>query len=109
MGSIKPVVFLSEEIKVPPWSARALLKVASPIRRLQQGKTISMPESRPMPDIGLRCHELRIRAEKITWRVIYRIDKDAIVIVEVFKKKTAKTPQNVIATCKKRLARYDRT
>jgi phage-related protein len=107
MTAVKPVVFLSKEIKIPPWSEKALLKVASPIRRLQQGKTVSMPESRPMPRIGPRCHELRIKADKSTWRVVYRMDRNAIVIVEVFKKKTNKTPKFIIDTCKKRLARYD--
>ncbi|WP_445263736.1 type II toxin-antitoxin system RelE/ParE family toxin [Rhodohalobacter sp. 8-1] len=34
------------------------------------------------------------------------IDDDAIVILEVFAKKTQKTPQEVIDVCKKRLARY---
>jgi phage-related protein len=42
-----------------------------------------------------------------TWRIIYRIDFDAIVIVDVFPKKTDKTPDSVIKQCKKRLKRYD--
>ena len=36
-----------------------------------------------------------------------RIDKDAIVIFEVFAKKTGQTPAAVIATCRKRLKEYD--
>lgn len=66
-----------------------------------------MPHSRPMPSIGPRCHELRINDQRATWRVIYRIDDDAIVIAEVFSKKTAKTPRSIINTCKQRLAYYD--
>jgi phage-related protein len=31
-----------------------------------------MPHSRPMPDIGERCHELRIVDVDATWRIIYR-------------------------------------
>jgi hypothetical protein len=38
---------------------------------------------------------------------MYRIDKDAIVILEVFAKKTSQTPAAVIATCRKRLKEYD--
>lgn len=60
-----------------------------------------------MPSIGRRCHELRIIDEAATWRVIYRIDQDAIVIAEVFAKKTTKTPKSIVDACKKRLKDYD--
>jgi phage-related protein len=66
-----------------------------------------MPHSRPMPTIGPRCHELRITDERQTWRLIYRLDSDAIIIVEVFSKKTTATPREVIGVCKKRLQEYD--
>ena len=66
-----------------------------------------MPHSRSMPEIGRRCHELRIVDGEHTWRIIYRVDPDAIVIVEVFSKKTRKTPSNVIERCTQRLRRYD--
>ena len=66
-----------------------------------------MPQSRPMPSIGSRCHELPINDANTTWRLIYRIDPDAIVIAEVFAKKTEKTPKDVIQACKKRLMEYD--
>jgi phage-related protein len=66
-----------------------------------------MPESRPMSDIGARCHELRIVDRDSTWRIVYRIDPDAIVIAEVFAKKSTTTPQSVVRTCKARLRHYD--
>ncbi|GBD89001.1 hypothetical protein BMS3Abin03_02945 [bacterium BMS3Abin03] len=66
-----------------------------------------MPQSRPMPGIGTNCHELRINDERNTWRIIYRIDVDAIVILEVFNKKTKQTPKKVIEICKKRIKEYD--
>lgn len=66
-----------------------------------------MPHSRPMPNIGGRCHELRVRDESANWRLIYRVDADAIVLLEVFAKKTGKTPVAVIRACKSRLKRYD--
>lgn len=62
---------------------------------------------RPMPGIGLRRHELRIVDEKKSWRIVYRIDHDAIVIIEVFRKTTKQTPQRVVADCKRRLSHYD--
>ena len=66
-----------------------------------------MPHSRPMPSIGRRCHELRVPDDKLSWRIVYRVDEDAIVIVEVFSRKTGKTPQSVIETCRVRLREYD--
>lgn len=66
-----------------------------------------MPHSRPMSEIGGRCHEIRIVDGGQTWRIIYRIDADAIVIVELFSKKTRKTPPTVIERCKQRLRGYD--
>jgi len=60
-----------------------------------------------MPAIGSRCHELRINDESATWRIIYRLDADAIVILEVFNKKSRATPKAVINVCKRRLKDYD--
>ena len=81
----KPLLWLHGEIKTPPFSAKARLEVGLLLRQLQQGENIGMPHSRPMPSIGRGCHELRLRDESKNWRVIYRIDTDAIVIMEVFK------------------------
>jgi len=67
-----------------------------------------MPHARPMRAIGPRCAELRVRDEAETWRIMYRVDQDAIVILEVFSKKTASTPRWVIENCQRRLQRYDR-
>ncbi len=77
------------------------------LRQLQAGEKLGLPHSRPMPAIGRRCHELRIVDEDVTWRIIYRTDVDAIVIVAVFAKKTRATPRNVIDTSKRRLKEYD--
>jgi len=71
------------------------------------GENLSMPQSRPMPSIGTRCHELRINDEAATWRLIYRIDEDAVVILEVFSKKTQQTSKKVIDVCMKRIKEYD--
>jgi len=68
---------------------------------------LTMPQSRPMPSIGRRCHELRINDSSSSWRLIYRVDADAIVIAEVFSKKTEKTPKAVVEACRRRLKEYD--
>jgi len=103
----KPLVWLHGEIKTPPFSQAARIEAGFLLRRLQQGETLSMPHSRPMPSIGQRCHELRIDDKDVTWRIIHRIDSDAIVILHVFDKKTRKTPQQVIGLCRQRIKLYD--
>jgi len=105
----KPLVWLHGEVKTPPFGAAARLEAGYLLRLLQQGNTLTMPHSRPMPSIGSRCHELRIVDESATWRIIYRLDSDAILVLEVFSKKTTKTPTSVIDTCKARMRRYDET
>lgn len=103
----KPLVWLKGEVKTPPFSTSARLEVGFYLRKLQQGEFLSMPISRPMPNIGTNCHELRINDQQQTWRIIYRIDEDAIIIIEVFNKTTNKTPKKVIEICQKRLKQYD--
>jgi phage-related protein len=103
----KPLVWLRGEIKTPPFSPAARLEVGFLLRRLQKGESLGMPHVRPMPTIGPRCYELRINDVNGTWRIAYRIDADAIVIAEVFSKKTGTTPKSVIETCQKRLREYD--
>jgi len=102
-----PLVWLHGEIKTPPLSRPARLEAGFLLRRLQQGERLSLPWSRPMPSIGQRCHELRINDEHAAWRIIYRIDADAIIILEVFQKKTQKTPRSIVEICKKRIRLYD--
>lgn len=77
------------------------------MRRLQKGELLSLPHSRPMPTVGPRCHELRINDKTKSWRIMYRIDADAIVIVDVFEKRTQTTPAETILQCRRRLSVYD--
>jgi len=103
----KPLVWLSGEVKTPPFSAEARVETGFLLRKLQAGQLLGMPHSRPMPNIGKHCHELRIADARQTWRIIYRVDSDAIVIVEVFAKKQQSTPLSVIRASQDRLRRYD--
>lgn len=68
---------------------------------------LALPQSRPMPRIGTRCHELRVIDATVTWRIIYRLDADAIVIGEVFAKKSRTTPRSIIEACQRRFRAYD--
>ena len=103
----KPLVWLHGEVKTPPFSPAARIEAGILLRRLQRGETLGMPHSRPFPTIGPRCHELRIQEERATWRILYRVDSDAIVIAEVFSKKTQTTPRQIIEVAQRRLRAYD--
>jgi phage-related protein len=103
----KPLVWLHREIKTPPLSKEARVEAGVLLRRLQGGEVLALPCSRPMPSIGTRCHELRIVDREHAWRIIYRVDTDAIVVVDLFSKKTPGTPTAAIDRCKTRLRRYD--
>jgi phage-related protein len=105
--SRRVLVWLHGRVKTPPFSADARIESGILLRRLQRGDLLGLPSSRPMPSIGKRFHELRVVDEKVTWRLIYRIDADAIVITCVFKKKTETTPRSVIEACKQRYREYD--
>ena len=103
----KPLVWLHGEIRTPPLSASARVEAGVLLRRLQRGEILGLPHSRPMARIGARCHELRIQDENQTWRILYRVDRDAVLILEVFSKKTQVTPHSVMEACRRRLRAYD--
>ena len=103
----KPLAILHGVIKTPPMSQRARIEAGYLLRLLQRGDSVGTPHSRPMSAIGDRCHELRIIDSNKIWRIIYRIDSDAVVNADVFEKETQKTPKRVIDACKRRLVNYD--
>src|SRR5580704_2878426 len=102
----KPLVWLKGEVKTPPFSSEARVEAGFLLRRLQKGESLGLPHSRPMPSIGPQCHELRINDEDQTWRIVYHVATDAVVVLEVFSKKTAGTPDEVLTNCRRRLAAY---
>ena len=103
----KPLIWLHGEVHTPPFSAEARIEAGYLLRLLQKGEKLSLPHSRPMPSIGKNCHELRINDRNQTWRIIYRTDSDAVIIAEVYEKKTEQTPGRVIDNSRKRLKSYD--
>ena len=106
-GAHKPLLWMHGEVKTPPFSKQARIEAGTLLRLLQEGESLGMPHSRPMPNIGRGCHELRVRDENRNWRIVYRVDDDAVLIVEVFPKTTRQTPKKVISTCRRRLKQYD--
>ncbi|UPT75895.1 MAG: type II toxin-antitoxin system RelE/ParE family toxin [Elusimicrobiota bacterium] len=107
MRAGKPLIWLHGEVKSPPFSREGRLEAGDLLRRVQDGGMLGMPHSRPMPFIGPRCYELRVTDVGGEWRLVYRVDTDAVLIVEVFRKKTQTTPGAVIAACRRRLRSYD--
>jgi len=107
-SSEKPLVWLRGEIKTPPFSSEARTETGFLLRRLQRGDALGLPVSRPMPDIGPNCHELRIVDGTANWRIVYHIAADAVVVLDVFAKKTAATPKTVMADCGRRLVVFQK-
>jgi phage-related protein len=105
----KPLVWLHGELRTPPFGGAARVEAGVLLRRLQRGERLAMPFLKAITTVGPRCFELRVTDEARDWRIVLRIDPDAIVIAEIFLKKTAQTPVRVIATCRRRLRYYDLT
>ncbi len=99
----KPIFWCED---MPPLSGNARLEAGVLLRRLQRGELLSPPHSKPMPDIGKKCHELRIKDGSIDWRIIYHLSFECIVILHIFEKKSQKTPRKVILKCKSRLTQF---
>ena len=99
--------WLRERIKTPPFSELARREAGYLLGQVQTGELLSMPASRPLPSVGKRCHELRVRDENINWRVVYRIDATRIVIASVFAKQSKTQQQLEFTKCKARLKAYD--
>ena len=102
----KSLVWLHGEVKSPPFSPEARREAGFLLRRLQDGEVLGMPASRPLPAIGRNCHELRVIDSNVTWRIVYYLASDAVVILEVFSKKTRALPKVVIDAAKRRLRQY---
>lgn len=104
----KPLRWMTGVLETPPISREARREAGLLLRRLQRGESLGMPESRPMPRMGRRVHELRVNdSGGVTWRIVYRIDQDAILVVHWWAKKTGQTAQRDIDLCKRRLSDYD--
>jgi phage-related protein len=108
-GERKPVGWLHGEIKTPPFTEEGRREAGDLLRLLQEGEKLGMPQAEPLPSVGPRCGALRVRDGEHNWRIMYRVDPDAILVLEVYAKKTRKIPRAVIDRCKKRLKEYDDT
>lgn len=105
--SSKPLVWLRGEVKTPPFSVEARQEAGILLRLLQHGETLGMPHAEALTDVGRRCGALRVRDGDHNWRIMYRVDIDVVLIVDVYDKKTRKIPPGVMGRCRKRLVQYD--
>jgi len=103
----KPLVWLQTQIKTPPLSRNARVELGYYLRLVQQGVIPGMPHSRSMKNIGRACSELRVRDAGVNWRLVYRVDQDAIVVVGLFVKMSRAATDRIIEVCRKRLSQYD--
>jgi phage-related protein len=99
---ITPLPQCQKEISEFPEGIRGDL--ADALARLNEGLTLSMPLSRPMPSIGHGVHELRFRDSAGIYRVIYVLfGGSSIYLIHAFMKKSSQTPKQNIELAQKRL------
>jgi phage-related protein len=103
----KPLIWLHGEVKTPPFTPEGRQEAGMLLRLLQEGERLGMPQAEPLPDIGPRCGALRVRDAGHNWRIMYRADADAVLVLEVYPKKTRKIPDEVRGRCTQRLKQYD--
>lgn len=99
----------AEYISTPPMPIAVRRRAGYLLRMVQDGHSIGMPESRPMPSVGAGCHELRLSANRTEWRVIFYLDADVVLVLGVFKKATRRTPRQLIETFARRLRLFHET
>lgn len=103
----KPLFWLHGEVKTPPFTSEGRQEAGMLLRLLQEGEQLGMPQAEPLPSVGPRCGALRVRDAQHNWRIMYRIDADAVLVLEVYPKRTRQIPGEVMQRCKQRLKQYD--
>jgi phage-related protein len=103
----KPLAWLAGEIKTPPFTREGRKEAGDLLRLLQEGEQPRMPQAEPVSVVGPRCGAIRVRDAGHNWRIMYRVDADAVLILDVYAKMTRKIPQEVIERCQRRLKAYD--
>jgi phage-related protein len=103
----KPLAWLHGEIQTPPFTKEGRKEAGDLLRLLQEGEKLGMPQAEPVPAVGRRCGALRVRDGGHNWRIMYRTDPDAVLVLDVYPKKTKKIPDEVIRRCRQRLRDYD--
>lgn len=103
----KPIFWLGGVIKTPPFTEKGRKEAGAHLGLLQDGELLGMPYSRPLPIVGARCHELRVKDESHEWRIVCRIDPTFIIVANIFAKKGKSMQQREFVKAKKALAVFD--
>ncbi len=83
--------------------------LADALARLDEGHTLSMPLSRPMPAIGSGVHELRLKDRSGAYRTVYALRNARMVyVIHGFKKTTRAAPRKNIELAQQRLKEIGR-
>jgi phage-related protein len=91
-----------KEIETFPEEIRGDL--ADALARLDAGLILSMPLSRPMPDVGRGVHELRLKGRSGAYRVVYAlVQRGAVHVLHGFKKTTQSTSARNLELARMRL------
>ncbi len=105
----------SSVVKKVVWHPKALIEVKGfpeeirrelgyLIFRVQQGESLGLPASRPMPDVAAGVSEFRVRGPDGVYRAFYYLKvENRVLVFHAFKKKTQQTPSNEIDLGAKRL------
>ena len=102
----KPVVWNGHHFTVPPFTEEGQDEAGMLLRHLQEGLTLSPPQAKPLPAVGPKCGELRVRDAGHNWRIVYHIDDEVIVILDVFAKTSPQSQTQSIERCRSRLAEF---
>jgi phage-related protein len=74
------------------------------LRILQEGLSLGMPASRPLPSVAQGVDELRVKDASGQYRAFYLKKSSAgILVLRAFHKKMQETPQSEIKLARKRL------
>ncbi len=103
--AMQPVIFhpkALEEFRGLPRPIRVAFGAL--LRTLQEGISLGMPVSRPMPIVALGVDELRVKDAFGQYRAFYLKKSSAgILVLRAFQKKSQSTPATEISLARKRL------
>ncbi len=103
----KPLLWLHGQVQTPPFTPEGRHEAGMLLRLLQEGEHLRMPLAEPLSNVGPRCGALRVRDAGNNWRIMSRIDADAVLVLDVYSKKTQTIPDEVIDRYQQRLRQYD--
>ena len=102
---MRPVVFHSKAAEVIREFPKPLRReLGESLLKLQQGLSLGLPHSRPMPNVMQGVHELRLRDDNGIYRVFYYVKSArGIFVFHAFTKRTQKTSDRDTQLAWKRL------